>query len=857
MKKLVAGVGIVVAVIVIVLAVLPFAIDLNKHKGAILSAIKTHTNRQVDFQSIRLTILTGLGAEIKGLRIADDPAFSRGDFVSLKAARIKVALLPLLVKEIKVKAVVLRDPEIHVIRNSSGVFNFTTLMIPKPGEEAKPKVKKPKPGAMAALLVSNVTIRHGLVTYRDDKLKPGAKPFTIGDIDLESQDISLSRPVSFSLSASVMSPDGQNLALAGTIGPVPSEGGLTHAPVDLHFLIDALPLETLPVKMPVQAGTVKMDITAKGALNDKITSKALLELKNLVPGEPVPNRPVKDLKGVSCTFSSDLVLAYEQERMTVSHGVFAIGADKGSFEGTLMNLKTVPSWNISLKSDRITPGPILAQLPMFAGLIPAKITLTGPAGISIGTTGTKDAFQVDTGVDMKQLDINYGKIFKKPANTPFTFSSRMTMKKDTTEINSLTINLDAIAATGSGETRKVQDKSAYQIRLQTNPVSLQTLQGYVPMLQSYNPNGTLVVKTGINGGAGSMSMNISGLSEHMGLVLTKPASENQPKGKFLAGPVTANLNGVTLSIDALKKEKGMSMNGVIKSRQGVFRDLPFTNLIGTFTYADDQFKVDSFDMAVLKGAIKGSVAYNLKTKAWSASPTLIDVQAGNVLDALTSFKGVFTGTMSGDLKAAGVAGAPALDNLGAKVNLRINQGEWKNFDLAGSALSALFGVRGMPEAVGLAPAEVQRYQNTRFETMEAQVDLARKVINVDSLQLVNISSGKDVDTDSHLKGTISLETNQVNLKGQVILPKRFSQRIGDRSAAFSSMMNDQNRLVLPLTITGTLKKPVPMVEVSSLTGALARYYTTKALDKGLKKLQGKGGDETKKNVENLLKGIFK
>ncbi len=62
MKKIALGVGIVLGVVILILAVLPFAIDLNKHKGTILTRIKTYTNRQVDFESINLTILTGLGS---------------------------------------------------------------------------------------------------------------------------------------------------------------------------------------------------------------------------------------------------------------------------------------------------------------------------------------------------------------------------------------------------------------------------------------------------------------------------------------------------------------------------------------------------------------------------------------------------------------------------------------------------------------------------------------------------------------------------------------------------------------------------------------------------------------------------
>ena len=859
MKKFAIGVALVIGLIVVILAVLPFAIDLNKHKGAILTQIKTYTNRQVDFKEIKLTILSGLGAEIKELRISDDPAFSKEDFLTLKAAKVNVALLPLLSKEIKINTVVLKEPQIHIVKNAQGVFNFSTLVTPKPGE----KPKKPKPGAFASLLVSNVAIKQGMVTYKDEKLGPNAKPFAISDIDLESQDISMFKPVTFSLSASVMSPEGQNFALAGTVGPMPETGGLTWMPVDVHLLLDSLPLSALPVKMPLQAGTMKIDITAKGTLKDRIDSKIALNLAGLVMGSPGGKQTSKEKKGITCSIANDLAIELEKQQLRISNGAFTLGQDRGSFEGSIVNIKTVPAWNISLKSERITPGPILEQLPMFAGLIPAKINLSGPAGFSLTTSGTKEAFQVNTTVNMSSMAIIFGKIFNKPAGNPMTFSSRMTMKPLVTQISAFDLNLGAITAQGSGEARKASGRSTHQIRMQTRPVSLQAAQAIIPMLQAFKPTGNVVIKTTINGGTGiPMAINVQAASERLGLVLTKPKETEQPKAKVLAGPMKADMKAVTFAVDALKKEKALTAKGSMKSQGGTFMEVPYSTLVSTFALENDQFKVSSFDLNALKGSIRGSASYNLKTKAWAAAPVFNNVQAGSILDVLTNFKGAFTGAISGDLKATGIAGAPALNNLGAQGNLSISKGEWKNFDLAGTALSSILGVPGASEIFGFAPAEVQKYNATRFESLNTSIDLSKKVVNVNTMKLLNITSGRDVDTESNLKGTISMETNEVHLKGNVVLPKRFSQRMGAKAEAFSAIMNDQKRLVLPITITGSVKKPIPMVEVKSLSSAFTKYYANKALDKGMKKLQDKvglpsGTDDTRKSLDNMMEGLFK
>ena len=65
MKKI----GIVLALLLILVllgAVLaPFMIDLNKYKGTILSRIEPHVPREVDFEHIELTVLSGFGAELR------------------------------------------------------------------------------------------------------------------------------------------------------------------------------------------------------------------------------------------------------------------------------------------------------------------------------------------------------------------------------------------------------------------------------------------------------------------------------------------------------------------------------------------------------------------------------------------------------------------------------------------------------------------------------------------------------------------------------------------------------------------------------------------------------------------------
>ena len=127
MKKIIIIVAVFILLLLIAAIFTPFVVDLNKYKGTILARLKPYIGRDVDFQNIELTVLTGLGVEIEGLTVSESPDFPGGDFLQLKNLNVKIQLLPLLKKEFKVKKIMLDQPVVHLVRNKEGVFNFSDL----------------------------------------------------------------------------------------------------------------------------------------------------------------------------------------------------------------------------------------------------------------------------------------------------------------------------------------------------------------------------------------------------------------------------------------------------------------------------------------------------------------------------------------------------------------------------------------------------------------------------------------------------------------------------------------------------------------------------------------------------------
>ncbi len=94
--------------------------------------------RPLEADEIKASLGRGVAIEITGVKLADDPAFSQLPFVQADEVLLKVEFLPLLSKELKVTELVLRQPQIRIIRSTAGAMNVSTIA-KKSGENNLPK----------------------------------------------------------------------------------------------------------------------------------------------------------------------------------------------------------------------------------------------------------------------------------------------------------------------------------------------------------------------------------------------------------------------------------------------------------------------------------------------------------------------------------------------------------------------------------------------------------------------------------------------------------------------------------------------------------------------------------------------
>lgn len=214
MRKLLVILGIAIAVVVVVLAVVLTNLDsyLNENRDWLSAQSESALGRPVSFGEIGISLAGGLGVRVADLRIQDDPAFSKEPFVTASAIDLRVAILPALFGNIEVGHVVLRSPAISVVQTARGLSTSTL----GGGKPAKPVEEAPDEAGLPAFSVARIEVSDGTLRYVNKIASPAAET-AIEQLDFTASNVSPEGPVPFELAAAVLGAGQQNVRIAGEL----------------------------------------------------------------------------------------------------------------------------------------------------------------------------------------------------------------------------------------------------------------------------------------------------------------------------------------------------------------------------------------------------------------------------------------------------------------------------------------------------------------------------------------------------------------------------------------------------------------------------------------------------------------
>jgi AsmA protein len=363
-KTVVKVAGIVIALLIVVAIALPFLMNVNSFRPQIESTLSSALGRPVKVGNLSLGILTGsVGAD--QLSIADDPKFSSAPFIQAKSLRVGVELMPLIFsKQLNVTRIVIDRPEIALLRDRDGVWNFSSLgkQAAQPGKAAEKTSSAPANVNVAKLDLSGGTVTLGSTTGKRtsivyDKVNVSMSNFSFTSV--------------FPVVASVGLPGGGSLKIEGTEGPVNStDASLT--PVQVKVTLNKLDLSQSALVDPELgiAGSADFDgtLTSDGSIAKASGTLKATSLKLVPRGSPagVP---------VQVVFAVEHDLKNESGKLL--QGDVAIGKALAKLTGTYDMQGESTSIHTKLNGQAMPVDDLAAMLPALGVVLPTGSKLKG------------------------------------------------------------------------------------------------------------------------------------------------------------------------------------------------------------------------------------------------------------------------------------------------------------------------------------------------------------------------------------------------------------------------------------------------------------------------------------------------
>jgi len=849
------------AVLLIAVGLLAFAlINLNSliasNKDRILHQVEQTLGREVAVQEIGVTVWGGIGVRLTQFLIADDPDFSTEAFVRAGDLQVNVALWPLLSQEIQVSRLILHNPQIQLIRDEHGQFNFTSLVrVAAEGtpQETPPGTLQEGDGTSSPpllFLVAFLDIQDGDVRYTD---RQAGADFRVTQLDLRAHDVSLDEPVRLELDAAVLS-DQQNINLDVQAGPVGQ--GLEHpnaVPLDGSVTISQLDVSTLQQALPDIAQYIPPGLGISGPLS----------LETAVSGR-VGSLQLSDIDLQAAIFDSN------DPNLQVTGSFGPLGAEvPDPLAGSTLDA-TVMLGPLALERVR--------QFDPVGKHLPPDLSIEGPVSVTAQARGMLTNLALTGQIEATDSALGFDEFFSKPSGLVFTLSTQARLTPQAAAFQELTLNLHTLTLTVSGNVGF--DAPTLDLAVDSNRAELAELHDLLPLLQDYGAAGSFETHLQVAGPrtapqlTGTLSIQDGSVTPAQ---LAKPLTDIQAaitltgQGAELT-KTTARIGESILQLEAqierfqpLKaayelhvpvlrladiqtetsedrlgavsatgrvwlQNGDLRHTGQLSSKQGHVAQVHYTDLQLDSSVAGQAAKIDSFKLHAFEGTLDGSGQYDFGAEV----PRMAVTAQVDAVDLATFFRSALAqtdppvqGTASLDFTVSGRGHTwdvlkPALRGQG---RAEITDGALREFNLAEGVLSGLTGIPGLslvlPQQLRGKYPEIFASPHTEFDEFASQFSLGNGKIELDRLHI----AARDFRTRA--KGWMDFE-QQVDATASLTLSQALSSDLIRATKELGYIANAENRVEIPFALAGVFPAVRPTLNAQQI-GTLIQRAATKAL----------------------------
>lgn len=851
-KYLSFGIGGLIVLLLAVVAFVAATFNPNDYKPYIVKMVQEKKQRTLHIDGdIKLTFWPKIGADLGKLSLSEHN--SDAQFASMNSAKVSLAVLPLLKKELVVDTVYVDGVTANIIRHKDGTTNFDDLMSKDDEESQKIKFD-----------IDGVHVTNAAVNLSDEMTD--AK-YSVSKFNLTTGHVALKQPfdlaTDFELTASkplinakanikgnfMADPDAKHFVaksldalVTGDLVTVKNanvkvSGDVDVKPENMEFLLDSL---KLAVSGDMSGAKLAGELNAPSLkiLKDEITGKeALLTFSQDKAGQTMQAKvTLADIKGSPQVFQSGGVKA----DITSKNGSDSMQANivladiKGSLKavqssgvsGTInmkQGARTVDGKFSSPFSGNIEE--MIFDLPKLAGNLDVKDP-TLPNGAVKGDFALKVHADVKKQQVASNFDLNLDntKLNGDVAVTSFSKPNiKFNLNADTLDINKLMGNKTASSSTDKSTKSKPTDLSALSQLLLDGHVTINQLiydKYHLSGINfgikadgaqlNINPFAVKFDETNIKGGFG-----ISRFAKpiyHFDLDIDKLDADKYITKTDAKAPQTKADPNAPIDLSALKS---INADGELRVGWLKLANVKSTNVRIKLQADEGVAQLAPFSANLYEGSMTGSlrvdarstpsIAFKQNMTGIAIGPLLVDSINNDMLEG--------KGTLTVDVTTQGNTVGALKKSLAGTAGLNLADGAVKGIDIAGKYRELKSKINILKTQTSVASDQKQK---TDFSEMKASFNIKNGVAHNDDLTmkapLFRLAGTGDIDIGNESLNYTAKPTLVKTLKGQE-----------------GADLNALDGLTIPVKVSGTFSAPKYGIDYSAVGVALAKSSLTDKL----------------------------
>ena len=404
MRKAKIILAVALAVVLAALAAVWLFVDANRFRGQLQARLEQHLHRKVTLGNMSLRLFP-IRLTVDKVDIAEDEHFkSKLPFIQTQKLDVHVGMAGLMGGNVQIGSVELVEPQVELIRNADGVWNFSSLGGAETRPDGTPDSGKPaSTGEKSKLSLKRLTISDGSIAVTDTFRK---KPRTVyGPIDISLLDYTAGQPFAFEVSARLPGAGSQAIHLKGNGGPLPESGP---ASLPLKATVSFNDVELAGLRQFLDVSTAQGTVSGETQIESqsgKLSASGKLDLKGAKVDKLDMGYPI----AFDYAVSSDL----EKGLVEITSATLKLGPTPVSLTGTVNTNPNPVEVDLRLKAGEAAITEIARLASAFGIAFSPDTSVAGRVSGDIRARGAIDRLALDGSIAARDLKIS-GKTVPQP-----------------------------------------------------------------------------------------------------------------------------------------------------------------------------------------------------------------------------------------------------------------------------------------------------------------------------------------------------------------------------------------------------------------------------------------------------------